>query len=273
MAVSAELTFEQYGQEAVIQLLTTAVDGLRSMDTPRLSDNVSALLAYYLVEVGRADEAGEVWRDHGLPCGLPDLLNLDRQSWRTMESLACARVRVLVAQGDCAAAGEIASRLCDTASAHGLTRTLLRGLALAMVIAERAGQTKRALARLVDFLRRTREVGYVRPLVRHREVSRVVLHRLLGSDLDTDVRRAAESMLVHVGAPATAPAPIFSPRERDVLAVLVEVGEHLGNKALASRLGITEEGIRYHLRNIYRKTGSSKRADAVRYAQSLGALS
>ena len=273
VAVSAELTFEQYGQEAVIQLLTTAVDDLRSMDTPRLSNNVSALLAYYLVEVGRADEAGEVWRDHGLPCGVPDLLNLDRQSWRTMESLACARVRVLVEQGDCAAAGEIASRLCDTASAHGLTRTLLRGLVLSMVVAERAGQTERALARLVEFLRRTGAVDYVRPLARHREVSRVVLRRLLGTDLDTNVRRAAESMLVHVGEPATARAPIFSPRERDVLAVLVEVGEDLGNKAIGTRLGITEEGIRYHLRNIYRKTGSSKREDAVRYAQSRDALS
>ena len=270
IAVSAELTFGQYGHEAVIQLLTTAVDELRAMDTPRLSDNLSALLAYYLVEVGRADEAGAVWRDHGLPCGVPDLLDLDRQSWRTMESLACARVRLLVEQGDCAAAGEIASRLCDTASAHGLTRTLLRGLALSMVVAERAGQTAGALARLVEFLRRTREVDYVRPLVRHREVSRTVLHRLLGTDLDTDVRRAAESMLVHVGEPATATAPIFSARERDVLAVLVEVGEDIRNTAIASRLGITEEGLRYHLRNIYRKTGSSKRADAVRYAQSLG---
>ena len=126
------------------------------------------------------------------------------------------------------------------------------------------------MARLVEFLRRTREVDYVRPLVRHREVSRTVLHRLLGTDLDTDVRRAAESMLVHVGEPATATAPIFSARERDVLAVLVEVGEDIRNTAIASRLGITEEGLRYALRNIYRKTGSSKRADAVRYAQSLG---
>ena len=167
-------------------------------------------------------------------CGVPDLLDLDRQSWRTMESLACARVRLLVEQGECAAAGEIASRLCDTASAHGLTRTtLLRGLALSMVVAERAGQTAGALARLVEFLGRTREVDYVRPLVRHREVSRTVLHRLLGTDLDTDVRRAAESMLVHVGEPATATAPIFSARERDVLAVLVEVGEDIRNTATA----------------------------------------
>ena len=89
------------------------------------------------------------------------------------------------------------------------------------------------MARLVEFLGRTREVDYVRPLVRHREVSRTVLHRLLGTDLDTDVRRAAESMLVHVGEPATATAPIFSARERDVLAVLVEVGEDIRNTATA----------------------------------------
>ena len=96
--------------------------------------------------------------------------------------------------------------------AYGLTRTLLRGLALSMVVAERAGQTEQALARLVEFLRRTRAVDYVRPLVRHREVSRVVLRRPLGTDLNTDVRRAAEVMLAQVGEPATATAPIF-PRD------------------------------------------------------------
>ena len=41
VAVSAELTFEQYGNEAVIQLLTNAVDDMQAMDTARLSDNVS----------------------------------------------------------------------------------------------------------------------------------------------------------------------------------------------------------------------------------------
>ena len=32
---------------------------------------------------------------------------------------------------------------------------------------------------------------------------------------------------------------------------------------------MTEEGVRYHLRNLYRKTGSSGRTELLRYTRSL----
>ena len=38
----------------------------------------------------------------------------------------------------------------------------------------------------------------------------------------------------------------------------------------ACRLDLTDEGVRYHLRNIYRKTGASKRSEVARYAESIG---
>ncbi|MYD87709.1 MAG: DNA-binding response regulator, partial [Acidobacteria bacterium] len=41
---------------------------------------------------------------------------------------------------------------------------------------------------------------------------------------------------------------------------------------IAGRLGITDEGVRYHLRNIYRKTGTTSRAEALRCAKSLRVL-
>ena len=264
IAVTAELTFAQHDREAVIRLLTKTVGDVEVTGIESLSHHMSALLAYYLVEVGRADEAGRVWRDRGLPREALELLDLDRQSWRTMEALSCARVRLLTAQGECAAAEELARRLCGVASERGMTRTLLRGLALSMVVAHCAGQSDRALERLVEFLRLSREVGYVRPLIRHREVSRTILQRLLATDLvDEDVRRAAESILVQMAEPT---ASIISARE---LEVLEGIRHGLRNKEIATRLGMTAEGVRYHLRNIYRKTGASKRTDVVRYAQSL----
>ena len=270
IAVSAELMFVQYDGESVIELLTKAVDDARGTSIESLSNHMAALQAYYLMEAGRPDEAGRLWRDRQLPRGVSELLDLDRQSWRTMEALSCARIRLLAEQGEYAAAEELANRLCGAASDHGLTRTQLRGLALWMDAAHRAGHTDQALARLADFLRITRDVDYVRPLVRHREVSRTVLRRLLDTDLDDDTREAAESTLAHVDGSAATPAPIFSARELEVLA---EVGRGRRNKDIAGRLGISDDGVRYHLKNIYRKTDTGKRADAVRYAQSLGVLS
>ena len=270
LAVSAELMFEQYDGEAVIKRLTEVVDDVRAKGMAILSSNLSALLAYYLVEVGRPGEAGRVWRDHGLPRVASELLDLDRQSWRSMEALSCARVRLLAARGEYAAAEELASRLCSTAAQRGLTRTLLRGLALSMVVADGAGRPDRAQARLVEFLRLVAGVDYVRPMVRHREVSRRVLKQLLNTDLEEDVQRAAESLLAQMDAPAIDNSGIFTAREMQVLR---EVQWGHPNQEVGSRLGMTMDGVRYHLKSIYRKTGVSSRTGAVRYAQSVGALS
>ncbi len=185
-----------------------------------------------------------------------------------MEALSCARVRLLAEQGELAAAGELASRLCSTASERGLTRTLLRGLTLSMVVAHRAGHTEQALERVADFLSLTREVEYVRPLVRDREVSRVVLGRLLGTNPAGDMRAAGESMLAQLDR-KTPMVTVFSSRE---LQVLVELSHGLRNREIASSLGTSTAGVRFHLSNIYRKTGTNRREDAVRKAQSLGVL-
>ena len=269
VAVSAELMFEQYGSRAAIQLLTRTVDAVRATGNESLSNTMSALLADYLVQAGHSEQAGQVWRDHELPCGMPELLDLERQSWRTMEAMSCARVRVLEAQGAFDAAEALAGNLCRVALEHGLLRTRLRGLALSMAVAHRAGQPDRALERLVEFIRAARGVDYTRPLVRHREVSRIVLRRLLDTDCDDDLRPAAESMLAHVAGSDTQ-GPSFSTRELEVLA---QMARGLRNKQIAGRLGITDQGVRYHLKSIYRKTGTRKRSEAVRCAQSRGVVS
>ena len=50
------------------------------------------------------------------------------------------------------------------------------------------------MTRLVAFLRVTREVDYLRPLVRHRDISVTVLRRVLANGRRRgDVRQAAES--------------------------------------------------------------------------------
>ena len=91
---------------------------------------------------------------------------------------------------------------------------------------------------------------------------RTLLRRLLGTNLDADLHQAAESTLVRLGEPSTASSE-FTSRELDVLA---EVRRGRRNKEIAGALGITDGGVRYHRKNIYRKTGVSSRLDAVRYA-------
>ena len=267
--VRAELTFEQYGGEAVVKLLRHTVDDVHSTRKRRVSQHLSALLASYLVMIGRGDEAAQLWRDCALPCAAADLLDLDGQSWRTMEALSCARVRLLVDQGDYHAADELANAICRAASARGLVRTAMRSQALSMVVACHAEAPDLAVERLIAYLDRLRDVDYFRPLVRDSRLSVSVLQRLLGRKPDADLRKAAESMLSSLDKRAVAADPEFTSREQEILA---EVRYGRRNKEIAAQLRITEEGVRYHLKKIYRKTGVSGRSDAVRYALDKGIL-
>ena len=67
-----------------------------------------------------------------------------------------------------------------------------------------------------------------------------------------------------------------APQAQHCTAREIEVLEGLGrgerDKEIARRLGITENGVRYHLKNIYRKLGATGRVDAVRRAHSGGVI-
>ena len=50
------------------------------------------------------------------------------------------------------------------------------------------------------------------------------------------------------------------------LTVLAHVAEGLTNKQIATRLWLSEQTIKFHVRNIYRKLGVSSRTEALRFA-------
>ena len=54
------------------------------------------------------------------------------------------------------------------------------------------------------------------------------------------------------------------------LEVLEAVARGLANQAISSELWITEQTVKFHLTNIYRKLGVSSRTEAARYAFSRG---
>ena len=59
------------------------------------------------------------------------------------------------------------------------------------------------------------------------------------------------------------PLDPLTARELDVLAHLAD---GLSNKAIAARLGISDETVKFHLSAIFGKLGASNRTDAVRLA-------
>jgi DNA-binding NarL/FixJ family response regulator len=68
-------------------------------------------------------------------------------------------------------------------------------------------------------------------------------------------------------SPAPAPASALSEREA---AVLEAVARGLSNREIGRQLWISEQTVKFHLRNIYRKLGISSRTEAARYAYRTG---
>jgi DNA-binding NarL/FixJ family response regulator len=65
------------------------------------------------------------------------------------------------------------------------------------------------------------------------------------------------------------PIEALTPRELDVLALL---SDGYGNRAIASRLGISEHTVKFHLASIFGKLGASTRTEAVRRGLELGLI-
>lgn len=62
---------------------------------------------------------------------------------------------------------------------------------------------------------------------------------------------------------------ILSPREIEVLTLL---GEGLANRAIAKNLFVSENTVKYHVRNILQKLGAQNRTEAVAHAMRVGLI-
>jgi DNA-binding NarL/FixJ family response regulator len=92
-------------------------------------------------------------------------------------------------------------------------------------------------------------------------------------DLPSALRQAVEGTVYHaVGIPeadeaGTARAVGLTERE---LAILRLVARGLSNRAISRELWVTEQTVKFHLTNIYRKLGVGNRTEAARYAYQHG---
>ena len=88
-------------------------------------------------------------------------------------------------------------------------------------------------------------------------------------DLPAAIRQLVEETVIHRPLPAQAgaarPARPAGLSEKEV-AVLVELCHGHTNKQIALKLWLSEQTVKFHLRNIYRKLGIKSRTEALAYA-------
>jgi DNA-binding NarL/FixJ family response regulator len=91
-------------------------------------------------------------------------------------------------------------------------------------------------------------------------------------DLPSAIRQAVDGTVFHaVGLPEASEAPgkANGLTEREV-AILKAVARGLSNSAIGKELWVTEQTVKFHLTNIYRKLDLANRTEAARYAYEHG---
>ncbi len=275
--IAVETALEEDGPRIAIAMVDGMVAYARQAALPALARHLAALRVGLLAEAGRVAQAERTWTAAALPGSDADCVDLGNQSWREVESLSCARLRLFMAKGDLDAGRALAEAILDVARGRRLRRTEMRALALAMKLEHLAGENGAALARLREFLALFSETDYARPVVREGEAAAAVLARLLSGRVRASERGAAEALLAAAEARAAgvgaaelrdARVPRLSKRELEILQRLDE----LPDAEIAAELGISRHGVRYHIGNLFRKLGSRRRREAVRRARAIGIL-
>ena len=229
---------------------------------------LAALRVEVLTEAGRAGEADATWRAAGLPATDADCAQLDTLSWREMEAVACARLRLLARHGQLDAARRLADRVDRLAGGHGLKRTRMRALALRVRLEHHAGARGATLAALLAYLDLYEDTDYARPIGRLRAAP-ALLGALLDAEPDGSRTPTAARLLRRIQGAGDDPVPRLTARQREILRRLAARDP---DKEIARALGLSVDGVRYHLRGVFAKLGVRRRTEAVGRARTLGIL-
>ena len=261
-----ELELRDEGVESALGVAQEMLDYVRGAGLPALVRYVAGLRIGVLAMAGRVEEAEKAWRLEDLPGTAEECLDLEGQTWREMEALSCARLRVLIGCERFDEARDLAGELRAVAGERSLTRTLMRALTLSVVLEQRAGDARAASEHLGTYLRLYAETPYAGPLVRERETCTPLVSKFLDTVSDASGKETARALLEAMERADEAPAPALTDREREVLERL----ESEGDKQIAASLGLSTHGVRYHLRKLFDKLGASTRGEAVRRARERG---
>ena len=265
-AVAAELVLRTHGVDAALVIVDEVSEGASRAELAAVRRYLVGLRIALLAEAGRVGEAERQWRTAGLPASDDGCVDLEGQSWREMEVLSCARVRLRTARGEFDDGRRLVRRLDALASDRRLRRTRMRALVLAMAIEVAAGRTAASVGPVEAFLGLYGETDYARPLVREGEAATVALGAYLDGAACAPHRGAAEALHAAAGSRSAALVPSLSARELQVLARL----DSQSDRQIGVAVGLTIDGVRYHVRRLFEKLDARDRYDAGHRARALG---
>ena len=240
-------------------MLTNALGFAEQTNRAMLKRCMAALRVSRLLRLGRRDEALASWSSQSLPTEARECVDLGPQSWREMECICSSRVRLLAALGDFEAARSLGLAFAAATRDRGMVRSLTYANAVSIHVAWCMGDVGVAREHVVENLEVLERTGYCRAMLCHPASTAAALEAL-GDDVEPALHAARDKLLAMVSTKAEDDLPDLTAREQEVLAGL----GRLSDKEIASELGISANGVRYHVKNIFRKLGVRDRRAAAK---------
>jgi LuxR family maltose regulon positive regulatory protein len=182
-----------------------------------------------------------------------------------------SQARVLLAEGNPAAALALLEPVRREAEARGWQDERLKALVLQAVAHHLHGQKDPAGLLLDEALALAEPAGFIRVFVDEGLAMKHLLQEAAARGIAPDYTRRVLAAFAPGGARRSAQAAVDSLSERE-LEVLQHIAEGQTDRAIAERLYLSLHTVKVHARNIYGKLGVSSRTQAVARARELGLL-
>lgn len=270
-STSALVWLAQGDIEAAEATLAAAADLVRAKALPQTSLFVMACRANLLGRTGRVAEAGAILSE--VEAGL---VASGVANWAERDEHAIAKARLHLVEGLPDRAMTRLDAVVIEARRQGRTRSELRAETLRVLALGAQGQDDAAAKLLLSVVERTRGEGELRMFIdegpamaeRLRDLGR----RRSATPMSSASLEYIADLLSGFGQLAPGGARIsllasFTPREREILRALVHGGS---NKLIARAIDLTENAVKFHLKNIFRKLGVADRGMAIAMAEKLG---
>ncbi|MFV3073560.1 LuxR C-terminal-related transcriptional regulator [Niveispirillum fermenti] len=275
---AAGLAFARAGLDAALAILDRGEATARARALPRLSALLLGLRIDLLRRAGQV-EAARLLADRsgfsvtGAHCTRPELI----QRLEAVEA-GLTLAALALAEGHPDQVLALLSPLEAPARAGGFDRGVARILLLRALALAANGRLEQAVPDLRQLLAVTREEGARQIFMEQGAPVIGLLRQLVVQVGAAGLARAnldwIADLLVVLGdhdgaADRSLPAMLLTPREREILQSLAEGGS---NKIIARRLDMTDNAVKFHLKNIFRKLGANDRKLALAIAERQGLL-
>jgi len=268
----SNLEFERSGIDATLRILTRADKYAEQQKLDRLRDLLIWQRIDLLVRASRLSEARKVLDSAGV--SLADYRSSLGQeaAWRERDSAAHSISRLLIREGSHQQALKELEYFSGQARSHGHVRSIIRYALLQAQAAHGIKDLELARSSLEEALELSLASGFVRSFIDEGLAVQALLRDYTAVDngpARSQLCDYADDLLVKFDQPKTPPTPDnpLTERERQILGQLT-LG--LSNKQIARELELSENTVRFHLKNIFAKLSVNNRLLAVEQAKIRG---